>query len=139
MNLTPVKSSLHFFLFLVLLRFLQILTSAKKITVLKPEKSSRTFLRLENMLIRQLCGRNPIRLNEVYLTPWSPLLSCYEQLAWVSLSVIGTYRTLDNLERVFKLKVFECFFCLLQPSNDQSTLSLFVFIYSLPLGNLSKL
>lgn len=137
MNLTPVKSSLHFFLFLVLLRFLQILTSAKKITVLKPEKSSRTFLRLENMLIRQLYGRIPIRLNEVYLT--SPLLSCYEQLAWVSLSVIGTYRTLDNLERVFKLKVFECFFCLLQPSNDQSTLSLFVFIYSLPLCNLSKL
>ena len=137
MNLTPVKSSLHFFLFLVLLRFLQILTSAKKITVLKPEKSSRTFLRLENMLIRQLYGRIPIRLNEVYLT--SPLLSCYKQLAWVSLSVIGTYRTLDNLERVFKLKVFECFFCLLQPSNDQSTLSLFVFIYSLPLCNLSKL
>lgn len=137
MSLTPVKSSLQFFLFLVLLRFLQILTSAKKITVLKPEKSSRTFLRLENMLIRQLNGRIPIRLNEVYLT--SPLLSCYKQLASVSLSVIGTYRTLDNLERVFKLKVFECFFCLLQPSNDQSTLSLFVFIYSLPLCNLSKL
>lgn len=137
MNLTPVKSSLHFFLFLVLLRFLQILTSAKNITVLKPEKSSRTFLRLENMLIRQLYGRIPIRLNEVYLT--SPLLSCYKQLASVSLSVIGTYRTLDNLERVFKLKVFECFFCLLQPSNDQSTLSLFVFIHSLPLCNLSKL